>query len=183
MNRILALDPALAHTACVVFEEDKPIHIEVVNLPPSKDKWLTTAEKDQQRIMDLSRTILGWVNKWQPSAVCTEQYLGGGQTASTVKALSLVAGMQYALAAQESGSVPWTFVRVHDVKRALVGKAHATKDEMISEVVRRYPELLPKLKSTRGAKWKGEAEHIADAIAVYVAFRQTSTGQLLCRRG
>lgn len=183
MNRILALDPALAHTACVVFEEDKPIHIEVVNLPPSKDKWLTTAEKDQQRIMDLSRTILGWVNKWQPSAVCTEQYLGGGQTASTVKALSLVAGMQYALAAQESGSVPWTFVRVHDVKRALVGKAHATKNEMISEVARRYPELLPKLKSTRGAKWKGEAEHIADAIAVYVTFRQTSTGQLLCRRG
>ena len=183
MNRILALDPALAHTACVVFEEDKPIHIEVVNLPPSKDKWLTTAEKDEQRIMDLSRMILGWVNKWQPSAVCTEQYLGGGQTASTVKALSLVAGMQYALAAQESGSVPWTFIRVHDVKRALVGKAHATKDEMISEVARRYPELLPKLKSTRGAKWKGEAEHIADAIAVYVAFRQTSTGQLLCRRG
>lgn len=179
--RVLSLDPALANTAAVLFENGKIVFVEVIKLPPSSIKWMTVAEKDRQRLMDLAYGIRKWVKDLKPDYICVEQSQGGAQSAMAAKALSLVAGCVYTLASE--GDSRWHFIRVHDVKRAITGKARATKTEVIEEAVKRYPVLLPHLQSSRGAQWNGKAEHIADAVAVYEAFRFTEAGRIVCKDG
>lgn len=183
MSVVMALDPALKNTACVVFKDGKPVKVDMVKTKASPSSWLTSAEKSQQRVTDLVRAIQGWIDEHRPDMVCAEQALGGARSAAAASSLGMVAGCVYTLSLAP-GAPPWSFIRVHDVKRAMVGKATATKAEMIEAAVRRYPSLRERLASgVKGAAWKGEAEHIADAVAVYEAFKATPAGRLMCGGG
>ena len=74
------------------------------------------------------------------------------------------------------------FVRVHDVKYAVVSKKNATKLEMIKAAVALYPEMEAQLSSTLAKDgYNGKAEHIADAIAVFQAFTKTPSYTLMTR--
>ena len=60
--RVLSLDPALAHTAGVLFVDSKPTAFEVFDTVKEDSKWLTAAEKDQHRVEALVRQINKWIN-------------------------------------------------------------------------------------------------------------------------
>lgn len=166
--KILAMDPALRHTGIVLFEDGNPVYADVLTTKPNKQKWMTVAEKDQGDMSDWARTIRRIIREKQPDIICCEQSLGGGQSASSVKALALVNGAMYAMSTEDA-MPPWIFTRVHDAKKAVTGKTTASKNEMIEGAVKMFPSIRKRLVSAKSADgWTGDAEHIADACASYL---------------
>lgn len=181
--RVLAIDPALTNTGIVMFIDDHPDLVQIIKTRKGGDKWVTQSEKDCARIRDLVDQIVTIIAQQKPDVICTEQPIGGAQSAVSAKALALIGGMLYTLSSLTPHGVPWCFQRVHDVKRAMMFKAKATKGEMISAAVAKYPSLRERLTSPKSDNgWTGDAEHIADAVAVYEAFKRSPEGQLLARR-
>jgi len=54
--KILALDPSLRNTACVLFKDGLLVSAHLITTKPGREKWQTAAEKDQQ-------DIALWVNR------------------------------------------------------------------------------------------------------------------------
>lgn len=177
---VMSIDPALTNTAIVVFEDSKIKHIEVFKPSRPTDAWLTVAEKTRIRQGEITQGILKHIEKYKPKAICVEQAQAGAKSAKAASAMALIAGMLNTLAVTHSHII-WEFIRVAEVKRAVVGRAQATKNEMIEGVLKIYPDLYDQFKSKRGKSWTGEAEHITDAIAVYLAFKETPVGKLICQ--
>lgn len=179
--RVLALDPALAHTAAVSFVDSKLAFFEVFDTVKEDDKWLTAAEKDQHRVEALVRQISKWINDLNPDVICAEQPLSTAKSSAALKALSMISGILYTFPEIHPSNKPWVFLRVHDIKQALLNKRRATtKLEVIEAVTKVYPEITPAIKSDRSKTgYLDKAEHIADAIAVYIAFTQTPTYKIL----
>jgi hypothetical protein len=64
----------------------------------------------------------------------------------------------------------WVFTRVHLAKYAAVGKKTASKEEIITAMLKRFPSLDKYVidKKTKSG-FTTKAEHIADACANYLA--------------
>lgn len=170
---ILSIDPSLTHTAVLGVDEGTIKKTWMLATNPSKDKFLTASEKDAERIQYLVGELCRIINTNKPELILAEQSLGATQSAVSTKALALVAGAMTAMATIQYAGVPWQFIRVHDVKRAFLGKPNATKQQMIEEAARLYPELQEAMRSNKaGVTWSGNAEHFADAAAVYTAWRK-----------
>lgn len=177
--KILAIDPALRHTGCVLFEDGIPTEIQVLTTKPNNNRWATVAEKDQEAVSDFSNTLRSVIRETAPDLICSEQSLGGAQSASAVKALALINGAIYAMSTEDA-MPPWIFTRVHDAKKLITGKKSATKLEMIEGAVKRFPTIKPYIESKRSADgWTDNAEHIADACASYVVCINTPAVKML----
>lgn len=179
MGKIVTIDPSLNNLAMVAFQKGEIVEASVIKPKPPKERHLTVSEKNQIRLGELIRGVIRFLEKHTPVAVAVEQDLGSTQSAASTRAMALVAGMLNTLAIVYK-DIAWEFIRVADVKRAITGKHLATKNQMIEGVLEHYPNLEERFTSKRGAKWTGEAEHIADAVAVYLAFKETSVGRILC---
>ena len=179
--RVLSLDPALAHTAGVLFVDSKPTAFEIFDTVKEDSKWLTAAEKDQHRVEALVRQINKWIEDYQPDVICTEQPLSTAKSSAALKALSMIGGVLYTFPETHPSKIPWVFLRVHDIKQALLNKRRATtKLEVIEAVTKKYPEVAEWLTSDRSKTgYHGRAEHISDAIAVYIAFTQSPMFRIL----
>lgn len=170
---ILAIDPSLTHTAILGVEKDKILKTWILTTNPSKDRFLTASEKDAERIQYLVSELIKIISTSKPTLILAEQSLGATQSAVATKALAMVAGAMTTLATIQYAGVPWQFIRVHDVKRAFIGKPNATKQQMIEEAAKLYPELKEAMTSIKaGVTWSGNAEHFADAAAVYTAWKK-----------
>ena len=170
---ILSIDPSLTHTAVLALEDNKIVRSWVIVTKPSKERFLTASEKDAERLQYLVMELSGIITETTPSLILAEQSLGATQSAVATKALGLVAGVMSTLATLKYGGAPWQFIRVHDVKRAFTGKPNATKLQMIEQAAKLFPELKEAMKSTKpSVKWNGNAEHLADAAAVYTAWKK-----------
>jgi Holliday junction resolvasome RuvABC endonuclease subunit len=99
----------------------------------------------------------------------------GSQSARAMASYGICVGI---LGAIRADGIPLIEVTPTEVKLALTGDKNATKQMMIDEAVRLYPDAgFP--------RWRGEvcskAEHVADAIAAIHAGVNTSTFQNLMR--
>ncbi len=174
---ILAIDPSLTRTAVIGISEGKILHTWIIPTQPSKARFLTAAEKDAERVALIVSELARIITETKPRLILAEQSLGASQSAVSTKALALVAGALTAMATLRHGDVPWVFVRVHDVKRAFTGRAAKSKLETIELAAAEYPELRDAMISDRpGVKWRGDAEHLADAAAVYTAWAKKQEG-------
>lgn len=169
--KILSIDPSLTNTACIIWEDDVPTVARLIGTKPSKVRYLTVAEKDAERLEGIVRELTDLIDEHKPDMVLAEQSLGATQSAVATKSLGLVAGMMTTLASLKYGGAGWVFIRVHDVKRALVNKSHATKTEMVEAAAKVHPYLREIMQGER-SKWRGDAEHYADATGVYVAYQR-----------
>lgn len=172
---ICSIDPSLTHTAVLGIDNDndKILNTWIIVTKPLRDKFLTASEKDAERIQYLVMELIKIMRMVKPELIIAEQSIGATQSAVATKALALVAGAMTTLSTLKYEGVPWQFIRVHDVKRAFTGKPNATKLQMIEEAAKLYPELTESMRSARhGVAWNGNAEHFADAAAVYTAWKK-----------
>lgn len=167
--KILAIDATLRNTACVLFEDGKLVKTWFISTVADRQKWEMASEKDQRDVAEWVKGMNAVIEEAGPDVVCAEQSLGGAKSAAAIKQLSLVAGVMYTMAAVSDAKVAWLFTRVYAAKYAAVGKKTATKDEIISAMVKRFPGLEPHVRSARTGKWITKAEHYADACANYLA--------------
>ena len=167
--RILALDPSLRNTACVLFDNGELVSVSMIITKPGRDKWQTAAEKDQQDIGIWVNSLQAVIKETKPDLICAEQSLAGGQSAAAVRQLALVAGAMYTIEHMQQKPV-WVFTRVHLAKYAAVGKKTASKEEIITAMLKRFPSLDKYVidKKTKSG-FTTKAEHIADACANYLA--------------
>lgn len=173
---ILAIDPSLTHTAVVGVVDDRIRDSWMIVTKPSKERYMTVSEKDAERVETLVHELTRIIETTKPTLILAEQSLGATQSAVATKALGLVAGAMVALSTLQWGNAPWQFVRVHDVKRAFTSKPNATKLQMIEAAAAAYPELREAMRSDRKqVTWSGNAEHLADAAAVYTAWKKMGT--------
>lgn len=181
--KILAIDPALRHTGCVLFEDGQPSSVRLLTTESKKEKWMTVAEKDQEDMSDWTKSLRSAIREFRPDLICSEQSLGGGRNAFTVKTLALVNGAMYAMSTEDA-MPPWVFTRVHDAKKAVTGKTTATKNEMIEGVVRIFPSIRKHLVSSKSSSgWNDNAEHIADACASYLVCINNPAVRLMMNQG
>jgi len=90
---------------------------------------------------------------------CAAEIPSGSQSAAAGHALGIVVGIL------ASNPIPLIEVTPTQVKLAATGDSTATKTDMIDWAVSLYPNLNWPIKSNGGIL-KGQAEHLADAIAV-----------------
>ena len=99
----------------------------------------------------------------------------GSQSARAMASYGICVGI---LAAVRADGIPLIEVTPTEVKQVFTGDKNATKQMMIDEAVRLYPDA-------EFPRWRGEicskAEHVADAIAAIHAGVNTSTFQNLMR--
>lgn len=167
--KILAIDATLRNTACVLFDDERLVKAWFIETKPDREKWETASEKDKRDVADWVRGLQAVLKEAEPDIVCAEQSLGAAKSASALKQLSLIAGTMYAMAAISEGGPTWLFTRVYAAKYAAVGKKNATKDQIITAMVKRFPGLEPYVRSRKTGKWTTKAEHYADACANFCA--------------
>ena len=179
--KVLALDPALNNFAFCLFQAEKLINAGLVKTFTDSSKFLTVAEKDQQRIRRIVRQLKEWLTQFKPDLVVTEQPLATAQSSSALKALSLISGVIYTYPEIDPSGIPWEYIRVHDIKQEMLGRRRSTtKLEIIEAVLKRHPELLPYIESkTSKSGYTIQAEHFADAVAVFETYRQTPQYKIL----
>lgn len=179
--KILALDPALTNFAYCLFEDEQLIDAGLIKTFTDKESFMTVAEKDHQRVTRIVRTLNEWITKFKPDLVVTEQPLATAKSSLALKALSLISGVIYTYPEVDPTKTPWVYVRVHDIKQAMLGrKRSTTKLEIIEAVLKRHPGILPYIESkTSATGYSTTAEHIADAAAVFETYRQTPEYKLL----
>lgn len=185
--RVLSLDPGLAHTAAVLFHNEQIIAIDVFDTVKDSSRWTTAAESDQHRVEMIAKNLSELISKWKPDLVCAEQPVAGAKSAAALKALSMIASILYVFPVIHPSKIPWVFIRVHDIKQAVLNKRKATtKVEMIEAIIKRYPDisthkLIASARSATG--YAGSAEHVADAIAVFEALKLTAPYKVMAGRG
>ena len=180
--KILAMDATLRNTACVLFDKGELVKAWFVATKADRQKWETASEKDQRDVAEWIKQVKAVINEAGPDVVCAEQSLGGAQSAAAAKQLSLIAGAMYTMATLSDPGTVWLFTRVFAAKYAAVGKKSATKDEIISAMVKRFPKLDPYVRSSKTGKWTGRAEHYADACANYLACLELDAVKLMARK-
>ena len=168
--KILALDPSLRNTACVLFNDGLLVSAHLITTKPGREKWQTAAEKDQQDIALWVNRLMAVIGETAPDLICAEQSIAGGQSAAAVRQLALVAGAMYTIEHLCPKPV-WVYTRVHSAKYAALGKKNGSKEEIITAMVKRFPELDNYVKGRKKTNngFSGVAEHFADACANYLA--------------
>ena len=148
----LALDPAMANIGIVEFEikDGKPI-------PYNLDIIQTKKGKGNVGLDDLrrAREIYKKLQSYDVDVIIAELPTGS-QNARAAKG----AGMMIGFLAMMDNLIT---VSPSEVKKVV--KKNATKDEIISWALSKYPSL-------NWPKTKGKQEHIADALAVMELFQQ-----------
>lgn len=168
---ILALDASVNNTGMVVMNSDSDT-ISYYNVftttKMKRDKKTSQSNFDKDRIDDILCEIVRVSQEYDIDFIVSEQIISGCQDAKAAKCMSLIAGMLYAVSKLYK---PVSFFDVRSVKESVTGKRDASKDEVIEAVIKLYPCLSLPMSSKRSKSgYSGEAEHIADAIAVYHAY-------------
>lgn len=133
-------------------------HVAVIKTLPDK------SSKDRKSVQDINsaKTLIDGVQGYLKSAdVVVVEMPTGSQSASAMKSYGICVGIVGYIT---SLGIPIIFKTPQDVKK-VVGNNQASKEDVIHWVSTRHPNIL--------SKFKGTAEHQADATAVvYSALNQ-----------
>jgi crossover junction endodeoxyribonuclease RuvC len=160
---VLGVDPGFASLGLAAVElagDVRPLEAWVVRTEPSSRKRAVRASEDNvRRCVELATALEAAVTRWKPVALAAET-MSWPRNAGAAAKVALAWGVLVALAHRHG--LPLVQASPPDVKRALLGRKSAAKEEMIAEVERRWPELeLPSQVTLQ--------EHAADAVAVVLA--------------
>lgn len=157
------MDPSFRNwgISCMTLSPDSGLtlnHVAVIKT--SLDK----TSKDRKSVQDINsaKTLINGVQAYLKSAdVIVVEMPTGSQSASAMKSFGVCVGIVGYIT---SLGIPIIYKTPQDVKK-VVGNKQASKEEVIHWVSTRHPNIL--------SKYKGTAEHQADATAViYSALNQ-----------
>jgi crossover junction endodeoxyribonuclease RuvC len=161
---VLGVDPGFASLGLAAVELGvdtcAPLAAWVVRTEPSARKRAVRASEDNvRRCLELATALEAAVTRWRPVALAAET-MSWPRNAGAAAKVALGWGVVVAMAHRHG--LPLVQASPMDVKRALLGRKTASKEEMIAEVGRRWPDLeLPPQATLQ--------EHAADAVAVVLA--------------
>lgn len=172
---VVTIDPSLSNTCltAIKYENGEAIVIDSVTIhtEKSKNKKIRASSDLIERCVDLYRGSYQFVDKWSPNVIFAETP-SGSQSASSLKS--------YAVSCFLLASLPERCLEVTpaEVKKASVGKATASKEEMIEWAFEKHPEAPWLIRN--GAPLKKQ-EHLADSIAVFYAGMKTKEFEWLSK--
>lgn len=172
---ILCLDCGFVSTGAAIISGGKVKHCEVIGTKSSgKKQKIRRVDEDCERIVFLTRTILGLIRKHNILAVIVEFPHGGAKSSRAARTMGMATAMVATIA--EVLELPLITLTPADVKK-ITGRTKKVSKEDVEEVVLKlHPEakkLLPKTKAHR--------EHCADAIGAWIAGRHDPAIRMLER--
>lgn len=173
---VIGVDPSLCNTGLAVVEVgpggEKVLEVLVVRTEPSaKKRRIRVGDDTARRIAEIASALDAAIGRHKPVALVVEAPAGSKGARA---AAALAGAMASVVTVATLRRLPLVHVQPLDVKRAMVGKKAATKDEIVLAVERRHPEV----------EWVGPAgvwEHEADAIGAVVAALDSETLRLARR--
>ena len=166
---VLGIDPgfsSLGWAVCVARypAELQPIYCGIIRTEKAGKKIQLRASEDNiTRAQIIYAEIAGLLLSHKITLVCTES-MSWPRNAGVVAKMGIVWGVIASVCHQ--WRIPMLQVSPVEIKKNLTGSKTASKEEMIAEIVSRYPKLeLPSQKVLQ--------EHAADAVAAVLACRQS----------
>lgn len=164
MGLVLGIDTGFSTMGISLLElsghSDKVLGVKTLTTKKSDKKRNVRASDDNmRRARELAVELRTRIEKYDLKAICMEAQSWPRNSSSSAK-IGISWGVVAALA--EAHGLPVLQATPQAIKMALVGKSSASKDEIISAIKKRYPEIV----------WptaKGKHEHIADATGAVVA--------------
>ena len=166
---ILGIDPgfsSLGWAVCVAAypAEVQAVYCGIIRTEKAEKKIQLRASEDNiNRAQAIYNELAGLILSHKISLVCTES-MSWPRNAGVVAKMGIVWGVIASVCHQ--WRIPMLQVSPVEIKKNLTGSKQATKEEMIAEIVSRYPKLiLPSQKVLQ--------EHAADAVAAVLACKQS----------
>jgi Holliday junction resolvasome RuvABC endonuclease subunit len=169
MIRLVGLDVALVNTGWVLVnlpteEGAEPRLVDagvVVTTKGDGDRELHPTIDATRRGQELHRAIARVFEAGDPEVVCVEA-MSWPRHAKATAAMALAWGALSPLIMAR----PFVVARTPQVvKRAVTGRKTATKEEVLAELTKRFPNLPHVLRNVARSRW----EHPSDALAAVVA--------------
>ena len=162
MSNLLCVDPGFSRTGWAVFNGDALLCAGLIETEKDPAK-MRKSDDVVDRCALIAQSLAGEIWDHEITRVAWEVPPGGAQSASALGALERIKGVMAAVLGILA--VPDTRFTPQAVKLAACGTHKATKQEIETAVLKRWPGAavyLPRAKARR--------EHICDALAVHIAF-------------
>jgi crossover junction endodeoxyribonuclease RuvC len=156
---VLGIDPGFASLGIAVVARDGSELYEVAVLETELVKGMKASVDNVRRVQEIGRGIVGVLDRLEPPAFIACEAMSFARSASASHKVGLAWGTIAEIA--RSYRAPVVQASPQEIKIALCGRKNASKDDVILEIERRFPEVQwPK----RLALW----EHAADAVGAAV---------------
>jgi Holliday junction resolvasome RuvABC endonuclease subunit len=194
---ILCIDPGFRNFGCSVLDgTGTVINVGCLHTTPTKNKLLRAADDDVQRVTHITAGLSNAIHRYNIQGVLGELPPSGGQSAKGVKGLAMAMALSVALFTELN--MPSEWATPTEVKKALVGRANASKEDMMKAACERhnwditYKEVFAKKTKKlirRDAIYhplgrpmgKKQFEHIADSLGVFEALKHTPVARMLLK--
>jgi Holliday junction resolvasome RuvABC endonuclease subunit len=131
------------------------------------------SDDNVRRCRELVRFVLGFVGAPPPVVICAEA-MSFPRSSSVAAKIGMGWGAVSTLA--EVWAVPIVQASPQQIKKTLVGKANASKEEVRIAVEEWFPDVT-------WPKNKGDVEHAADAVAAVLACRESDVVRMAMLMG
>lgn len=195
---LLACDPGYNNFGCSVIDQyGNVIDVGTIRTTKAKKKLLRTSDDDVQRITYITQNLSKVIHYYNIKGVLSELPPSGGQSSVAVKGLSMAVALSTALFTECGLPVEWA--TPEEVKRALTGKACASKEDMMKAACKKYGwNITQKNIYSKNTKTiqrvdniyhplgksigKNIFEHIADSLGAYEALKYTNTARMFLNK-
>lgn len=174
MNRIIAIDAGFTSCGWAVLEPGpvRPIALGCIRTEKSNRKGaVRVADDDIRRCQEVARVLSRTIRTHRVGGVIAELPSAGAKGARAITCMAR-AGAIVAVVA-ELWRLPTEWVTPGEIK-LLTGSKAASKDEVEAVVLKRWPAMSAKL-----PRAKCEREHVADALAAFLAAEHGSLVRML----
>jgi len=178
---LMAIDPAFANTGWVLAEKGTIFKSGIIITKPSTRKTHSKTFVDAERAQKITKDLLDVIEEYEVQGIVSE-IPAGSQSARAAKLLGTSVGLMIGLCTTARLPIDWYMEG--SVKEALCGRRDANKRDMIEAAVDFVGGKKKEKQTNAGTRrdyficgewWPyGKAEHIADAIGVYVAARSSN---------
>ena len=167
MNKVLGVDIGFRSTGLALFDTDgdTPLLMKTECIQPKKDKDRKkkyVAIADMEHLVKMVRGLEIFIDGWRVKDIVVELPTGGARSSRAVRLMGMASAMIATIVVLKGLNVKWLTPK--QIKQAACGKDSAEKDEIMAEMGKLYPSIntIPKCRR----------EHIADAIACFIASRK-----------
>lgn len=190
----LALDIGFSNYGCSVLDlTGIPIKLGTMHTNKTKQKLLRVADDDVHRITILSSGLSRVIHENNIKGVFAELPPSASQSATAAKGLGMAVALTVATLAECRIPIEWA--TPEEVKKALTGRANASKEDIMAAVCKKYGWAItkkPKQSKKTGqvirydktyhplgqAMGKNDFEHIADSLCAFEALKNSNLARM-----
>lgn len=192
---ILAGDIGYNNYGCsIIDDQGQVVDVGTIVTRKTKKKLLRVADDDVQRITHITAKLSALVKRYNILGVVAELPPSNSQSALAARALATAVAITVALFTELKIPVEWA--TPEEVKKALTGKANASKEDMMLAACKKYNWKITEknIYNTKTNKikrvdktyyplgrpmGKNKFEHIADSLGAYEALKNTTTVRII----